>query len=470
MPGVNVTTATRTGRSAPVLAPSGQLFIAGLAPQGDITQPVICNSLSDFETMFGGRVSYSTLHDVVQSYFEEGGTQAYVVRAFHATATYGTYSMLDGSAGVSIIATAKWVGAYSSTIGIIVSYSAPTTTITVQVAGVTVETFTGTTQATLIAALASSQYITTIAGGSVLIPAPGTFALTAGTDNFNTTVAADYITAINLCDKSLGDGSVAIPGVGTTVHAGLIAHATANNRIALLDMPQTSLVTDLTTQAALLNSEYAGLFAPWVNITTTAGTYAIPPVGYVAAVRNRAIEQVGNFRAAAGEISVARFVVGVATSYNRANGDILDAGKVNAIRIINNTVRNYGWRSLSNDTANYSLLTGRDVLNRVVTQCNAELEQFVFRTIDSSGHLLSKINSVLCGVIEPMRQAGGLFALFDGNNKQIDPGYLVETGSNVNTLASLTANQVKAKLSLRVAPTAALVSVTIIKVGLISGL
>ena len=69
-----------------------------------------------------------------------------------------------------------------------------------------------------------------------------------------------------------------------------------------------------------------------------------------------------------------------------------------------------------------------------------------------------------------MRQAGGLFALFDGNGKQIDPGYLVETGSNINTLASLNTNTVKAKLSLRVAPTAALVSVTVIKVGLISGL
>ena len=470
MPGVNVVTATRTGRSAPVLAPSGQLFIAGLASQGDITQPILCNSLSDFETMFGGRVSYSTLHDVVQSFFEEGGTQAWVCRAYHGTPTYGAYSLLDGSAGTSIILTAKWVGAYSSNIQIVVSFASPTTTVTISYNGVTVETWVGTSQATLLAAMQSSAYVTATAGGSTLIPAPVTASLTAGTDGYASAVAADYITAINLCDKSLGDGSVAIPGVGTTVHAGLISHASTNNRIALLDMPNSSLVTDLTTQAATLNSEFAGLFAPWVNITTTTGTYAIPPVGYIAAVRNRAIEQAGNFRAAAGELSVARFIVGVATSYNRTNGDALDAGKVNAIRIINNTVRNYGWRSLSNDTANYSLLTGRDVLNRIVTQCNAELEQFVFRTIDSSGHLLSKINSVLCGVIEPMRQAGGLFALFDGNGKQIDPGYLVETGSNINTLASLNTNTVKAKLSLRVAPTAALVSVTVIKVGLISGL
>lgn len=79
MPGVNVTTVTRTGPTAPNLAPAGQLFMAGLAERGSTTAPVRIRGLADFETYFGGRVAYSQLYENIQTFFEEGGSQAYVV-------------------------------------------------------------------------------------------------------------------------------------------------------------------------------------------------------------------------------------------------------------------------------------------------------------------------------------------------------------------------------------------------------
>ena len=148
----------------------------------------------------------------------------------------------------------------------------------------------------------------------------------------------------------------------------------------------------------------------------------------------------------------------------------MDAAKVSAIRNINSTVRLYGWRSLSNDTLNYSLLIGRDTLNRLVVESESRLEQYVFQTVDGKGQLLSTINGTLVGILEPSRQSGGLFERFAANGDLIDPGYLVETGSTINTLENLANNEVKARVSVRVSPAAALISVTIVKVGLLSGL
>lgn len=465
MPGVSIQTATRTGRTSVAKAPSGTAFFVGQAERGSVTTPVLITGLQDFEDIFGVRIASSHLHDTVQTFFEEGGSRCYVLRTVGSTATSGTLALVDAAAATCLTIAPASPGAWSSELSVVVT----ATTITVLYEGVVKELFTGVTTADFIAAAIGSSWVTLTAGTSTLNPVVGTFAVSAGTDG--TPIATDYVATANLFDKTLGDGSIAIPGIGTAVHAGLIAHAKANNRIALLDMGQTDSIATLTAQATSLNSEYAGLFAPWVQIATDTGTRFIPPVGYIAGVRNRVHEQVGAFAPAAGEIAVARFVVGLAANYSRADGDTLDAAKVNAIRLINGTIRNYGWRSLSSDAANYALLTGRDLLNRLVFSSESVLEQFVFKPIDGAGHLLSQINGSLIGVVEPYRQAGGLFELFNAiTGERIDPGYLVETGNNINSLADLAANIVKARLSVRIAPSAALISVTIVKVGLISGL
>jgi phage tail sheath protein FI len=273
-----------------------------------------------------------------------------------------------------------------------------------------------------------------------------------------------------MCSRTLGDGAVAIPGIGSTVHATLIDHAEANRRIALLSEGETASTATLAATAGGLNSEYAGLFAPWIQIATPTGTRFTSPEGYVAGVRNRAHTEVGPWRAPAGQIAVSRSVIGLKYDYSRATGDGLDANKVSAIRTVNNTVRLYGWRSLSNDTANYSLLVGREVLNRVVTESESRLEEYIFEPIDGRGQLLSSVNGTLVGILEPMRAAGGLYELLNANGDVVDNGYKVDTGSSVNSLTNLANNEVRARVSLRVSPSAALISVTITKVGLLSNL
>lgn len=472
MPGVNVTTATRTGPTAVVTAPSGQFFVAGQAERGSTTEATLLLGFADFEEYFGNRVTYSHLSDTVKTFFEEGGSKCYAVRVVGPSATKATVTLDDASSADTLVVTAENAGAWGADIDVVVT-GTTTKSIAIVYDGETKETFTGTTIAEILESAAGSRWVTITSSGSVSVnplPANGTFSLVGGGDDRSNITATHYVNALEKFTINLGDGSVAIPGIGTTVHAGLIAHASANRRIALLDHSETATTANLITAADAVNSEYAGLFAPWVQISTTSGSRFIPPVGYIAAVRNRAHVEAGPFRAAAGAIAVARFVTGLKYEYTRTEGDSLDAAKVNAIRIINNSVRNYGWRSLSDDTDNYSLLTGRDLLNRLVTESEKRLEQFVFQTVDGRGQLLSAINGTIVGIVEPYRQAGGLFEKFDADGNLVDPGYLVETGTTVNTLDNLANNEVKARLSVRISPSAALISVTIVKVGLLAGL
>ena len=477
MPGVTVETITRTGPSAFPTAPSGQFFAVGLAERGATDGPTLIRNLAEFQVFFGQRVSYSELYDNVATFFEEGGARAYVTRVVGASATTGYVDVDDRHTPDSptLKFAAANAGSWSDDLDIVVTELSSSTRVQVVLGGEVVESFVGSTVEEIVSAFADSRYVVCTSLGSTGVapsnmPAAGTYSLSAGTDDRSNVTAADYEDALALFDKSLGDGAVAIPGIGTTVHAYLIAHARDNNRIALLSMGENATAAALKTQADSLNSEFAGLFAPWVQISTPQGSRFTSPEGYVAAVRNRAHVEAGPWRAPAGQIAVARSVTGLKFDYNRTTGDDLDDSKVNAIRIINNTIRLYGWRSLSDDTANYSLLIGRDVLNRIVTETERRLEDFVFQTIDGRGLLFSAIGGTVVNILEPMRQGGGLYERFDANGNQVDPGYLVDTSTAVNTLDNLANNEVKVKVSVRVSPVAALISVTIVKVGLLSNL
>jgi hypothetical protein len=480
MPGVNVTSTTRTGPVAQNTAPSGQLFVAGQAYRGSTTKPTLVQGLADFEDKFGTRQSYSHLHDNMRVFFEEGGSQAYVVRVVGPSATTGTVTLVDraGSPLSTLKFDAASQGAWSDDLQVVVADGSVASTVTVSVLmnSTVVEIYRNLTDPAAVAlAFEGSPYVLVTNMGSATVapnnnPATGTFNVSAGSDDRANILASHYTAALALFLASYGDGAVAIPGIGATVHAGLISHANTHNRIALLSEAEGASIATLKSTAAGLNSEYAGLFSPWVKISTDTGVRYTSPEGYIAGVRNRAHMEAGPWRAPAGQIAVARSLVGLKADYTRAEGDDLDANKVNAIRNINNSVRNYGWRSLSNDVDNYSLIVGRDVLNRVVVASERELEQFVFQTIDGKNQLLSAINGALVGVVEPMARAGGLFARYDADGNLLDPGFGVDTGPSVNSPANLAANEVKARVSVRVAPSAATISVTIVKVGLLSGL
>lgn len=483
MPGINIRTATRSGPVNPSVPASGRYFVVGQFDRGPVGKATLVRSLAELEATYGGRVSYGFAYDDLRTYFEEGGTEAYVSRVVGDAATKGTLELVDRTAVTpkqTVRVDAISAGAWSAGVKVSVAAGSNADTVKVVVDGPIdgdTETYDNlASPAAIVSALEASRYVRGTDLGSTS-PVPTSLpaitaptALSAGNDQRASITAADMVDGLDAFGSEFGAGAVAIPGYpSSSVGADLMAHAVDFRRIALTAVAQGASDADYLTAADALiggNGEHGGIFGPWVRVPMGGGaTKLISPEGYVAAMRARAHREEGPWRAPAGEIAVARFVTGVERELTRAQGDALDEGQVNAIRRIAGTTRLYGWRSLSTDADNYALLTGRDVLNSFAYAAEARLESYVFKTVDGRGQFLASVASALVGLLEPMRAAGGLYErTVDG--EQQDPGYSVDVGPTVNTAAVLNANTVAAVVAMRVSPVGSLIDLTITKAGL----
>lgn len=479
-PGVNVSTAVRSGPSGVVLNPSGQYFVVGLAERGPTNVPTKINSMADYRRVFGDRVTYGALYDDLQMFFEAGGTQAWVLRVVGAAATVGTVSIDDASSVDTLRVDAASPGSWSSRLSVQIelgSAGANSRKITVRLDGAIVETYNNLTSiGDFVSRFAASPYIRVTDLGSVTA-APGNLPavapaanLAVGNDDRAAVNAARIAAVLPLLKIGYGDGSVAAPGYGASVHAALVAHAKDYRRIAILEGARGGSAGDYATLAAALattpGSENAGLFGPYLQVSDGAGgVRTIPPAGFVAAARAKAHDQFGAWAVGAGEGSVSPYILGVESEWGRTEAEQLSAARVNPIRVVQNKIRLYDWRSLSANEQDYASLAVADLLDRLVTECEARLETFVFRTIDGRGQLFAEVKGVLIGILEPVRAAGGIFER-TVNGEVLDSGYSVNVSQSLNTEASLARNEINAQVAVRPSPNASLINLTIVKVGL----
>lgn len=490
MPGVQIRTGATSGPAAPGRSPASTFFVVGQAERGPTGEPVKIASMSDFVRIFGGATAFSTLYDTVRTFFEEGGSRAYVIRIVGEDATKGQLSTAlqdrGDPAASTLSVTAVSEGAWSSRVSVKVldGPSAGVFRLQVLLDGKVVEDYANLhTPAEAVAmvndsARASSYVRLTNMGSASTSPTNnpavvGPLTLTAGDDDRAALVTADYTNALALFGDGLGDGAVSIPGLGAAVHSALIEHADTYNRVAILSAERTADEPTLLAMAAALDAPRAALFAPWVKVPDGAGgTKVISPEGYIAAVRARAHDMTGPWRPAAGEIAKSRWVLAPDAIFPNPND--LDEGKVNVILTVAATVRNYGWRSLSADPINWRFLSSADLVNRVVVLAKALLEPYVFAPVDDRGHLLTAIAGTLEGIVKPIADLGGLYGYTEddgtGGTVERDPGYKIVVDGALNARASLAGNEVFAQLGLRPAPTAALIFLDVTKASVTAAL
>lgn len=492
MPGVSITTGTAAGPAAPGRAPASTYFVVGQAERGPADRAALVTNLADFLALYGGPTPYSGLYDDVSTFFEEGGARAYVARVVGDAATTGNLSTALQDRAATPVATlavaAASPGAWSSRVAVRVLDGPTAESFRLQVFfdGALVEDYANLrSPANAVArvndGINASDYIRLTNTGSTSVAPQNNPAATAnpvsisaGSDDRASIATADYITALGLFPDGFGDGAVAIPGMGSAVHAALIEHADAYNRLALLSSERGNDKATLLGQAADLDAPRAGLFHPWIKVPDgQGGAKVISPEGYVAGCRARAHDRTGPWAAAAGLVAQARRVVAPDQVFSPADAAELDAGKVNMILTIAASTRLYGWRSVSADQVNWKMLSYADVVNRVVTECKRLLEPYVFAPIDGRGHLLSAMAGTLEGIVKPMADLGGLFPWVDDTVNgavQVDPGYKIITGAELNSRASLGNDEVRAQVSIRPAPTAASVLLTVNKASVTAAL
>jgi len=485
MPGLVISTSVRTGPSSATVRESSQLFVVGQAERGPSDEPVMVESLAEFESIFGGYISGSYLHPTVETYFEEGGTRAYIGRVVGSAATIGEITLQSASAVDVMTLTANGAGDWSDNLAIEVTQPTPGSTFKVNFyynSALVYSTGTVSTATQAVGRINSSavatQYATATVENDALIPATlavESGAFSGGDANTAGINDASYVAALELFNDALGSGAVTCPesSAGEVV-AGLVAHANTYSRIALLFAAENASTT--TVKGAALdvqtedNAEHAAYYYPWVEVPTgTPGvTRFIPPVGYVAGKRALAHNQTGPHLPAAGLLSVARFVVGLKTSVNKTVGDDLDENYVNAIRVIQNTIRIYGARSCSADTDNFRYITQQDVVNSIVTECYRSIEDVVFSAIDGRNTIFANVESRLLSILAVMRNIGALYPAFDANGRQLDQGYTVRCDASLNPASQLATGLVKATVGVRVSSVGDKIEIEIVKSNLTS--
>jgi len=476
MPGVVISTSVRTGPSTATVRESSQLFVVGLAQRGPSDEAVLVESLAEFEDVFGGYRSDSYLHPTVETFFEEGGTRVYAVRAVGASATAGELTLEDGTGDDVITLTANGAGDWSEDVDVQVINTGATFKINIYFDNdivYTTGTVTSSSQAVgrINSSAVASRYVSASVDDADLLPATlAATALSAGDSDDTSLDDEDFRDSLVLFNDALGVGAVVCPeSQSDAMNAYLTAHANSFNRIALLSGPETQTTTQAKTAALTVqtadHAEHTAYYYPWVEIPTSiAGiTRMIPPVGYVAAKRALAHNQNGAHVPAAGLLSSSRFVTGVKYDVNKAFGDDLDEGFVNAIRVIQNTVRIYGARSCSVDSDNFKYITQQDVVNTVVSEAYRSLEDLVFSPIDGRNTIFSNISARLVAILASMRDTGALYPAFDANGRLLDPGFTVKCDGTINPASQLNDGLVKARVGLRVSSIGDQIQIDIVK-------
>jgi hypothetical protein len=464
MPGVVVTTAVRTGPSSVQTTPTATAFVAGVTSRGPSGVANLVSSLDQYEAIYGGYTSNGYVHQTVRTFFEEGGARIYVSRAIGTTSAPSTCALLNEAEtpATVITLTASGAGTWATT-QLTANVVLPTeTSFFVEVLLNSVRVFTSTTHTSVAGVIdeinnspVAALYVTASAGAGAGLPVAVVAKAFSGGSDGDTVAAANIVNALSSFTYDLGSGAIMAPGFydSTTINA-LKTHANTNHRIIISSAPLGSsvaqAVTNTATHVGTANSEHLSVYWPWVRIPNGALTMVIPPEGFVAAKRASVHNSRGAFYPYAGEAGAANFVVGLETGVSKEDTDTADAGNVNAIRIVQGSIRVYGARSASTDIDNFRFITGQEVLNYIVYLAERDLENLLFQPIDGRKTIFARVASTLTAVLDPIAKSGGLFAIFDANGKEIDPGYSVVVNDALNPVTQLAEGKIVAKVGARV--------------------
>lgn len=448
---------------------TGTAFIAGLSDTGASTFTRAIHSLQEFVTVYGQRQTYSVLYDSVEAFFREGGNLAYIGRVVGPGATSGFKNLLDAGAAVSLIATAVGPGAWSANYKVAVVAGVGAGTFKIQVTDtnnvVLEDSGDLLTQSAAVQWSQQSNYIRITLGASANNPAvAAAAALSAGNDDRGNITDAQWLAALNLFSADLGPGQVLAPGrITTTGHTQLRDHAEANNRVALLDAPDTPTVATLTADAATFKSRFSAYFAPWLQIppVTVGGNRTIPPSPVVAGIIARNDNSLGPNRPSAGGAGVSRLAVDISQpSWSDTNRQTLNASGVNVIRRMFGGIRIYGWRSLADPVSDINWLgfgNGR-LHTAIAAQLGVVGENFMFDEIDGqNGETIGGFHDAIAGIMMDFYNSNQLF----GDTP--DAAFAVDTSPAVNTLTLIQNNELHAVVTYKAATMAEYVQIEVVK-------
>jgi hypothetical protein len=445
-------------------------FITGLSEKGPV-EPKPIQSMNEFISMFGVRVSYGILWDACDVFFREGGRKVYVSRVVGPAAVSASRNLLDNVAAIALVVTAIGPGDWANDVSVevIAGGAGGTFVLIIREAGVEVERSGDLVDtAAAVAWGAGSAYVRITQGASVLDPiVAAAQLLTGGNDDRASITETHWKIALDKFLKNLGPGQVSQPGRTTTqAHTDLLAHANLNNRVAYLDLADTGVKGTLITAAAAqrgLNARFAGAFAPWHKVPGVAAgtTRTVPKSAIMAGITARNGVSGSSGLAAAGELGESVYSLALSQpEWSDADREELNRAGVNVTRNIYGGLRNYGFRTLVDGVAdpNWILLGSSRLVMEIFSKGDNILERFVFDPIDGQGLLFAQLQGELTAMLQSYFEDNSLYGL------TADESFNVDVGPTVNTPATIANNELHAVLAIRPSPMAEWVVLELVKV------
>jgi len=274
MPGIQISTAVRTGPANTTIRETSQAFFVGQALRGPVDEALLVTSLEDFELKYGGYTSGSFLHSTVESFFEEGGTRCYISRVPNTTSTATATSLLKNAAAspvTSITLTAQGPGASANALRVAVTAGNVTNSRVVSIYdGTTLLMSTGscTTNAQICGKINThpvvSQLITAtdaeLASSSLIVSTTGTVGSVTGSGPYTATITAMSSTA----NLTVGQVITATPGSPGSFGLGAMTVASIVS------------ATSITVSSTLTFT--AGSVTNIVGVAGTSAFYVLPDI------------------------------------------------------------------------------------------------------------------------------------------------------------------------------------------------
>lgn len=459
---------TRSVRGA-----TGQGFITCFAERGPIGSATESNSLDEWVSQHGDRVSYGYGYDAAECFFREGGRTLYTSRVGGSAKAKATGNIFDQSGSsapgdVALVATAVDEGDWYNAVNVLTldtddDGDIPSgyfrLTITHDTEGTLYESTDLLDRAAAIAHFAGGDlYVTLAEGASAEDPRGGqTISLASGTDDHGSAVEADWTAALTAFTPDLGPGQVGAPGRTTdAAYQALVAHARANRRVAYMDGTDTATVATLAADAVAARSvsndaRFGAMFAPWLVVpgVVVGTTRTVPPSASMMGISARVDGDVGHSnQAPAADYGVLNFVSDLSQDpwSEDDRGELEDAG-VNVIRNYRGAIRNYSNRTVADKTNDslWSQLSGSREVMSVAYRAGEVLESFAQKQVDGRGHLLGRLNGEVAAVCMVDFDLGALYG------ETAAEAFVVDT-EGPNNLEDLQAGIVRAALALRVSP------------------
>lgn len=459
--------------AAPGAAPStANGFMVGITEKGPSDEALPIVSLADFAAKYGGRVTgYPTLYDSIDAAFREGASMIYVGRSIGNGALRAKAELVDSGGKKVVKLKAESEGAWGNSLKVKVTLAEAKVKIEVLLSGTVVETVSDLASIEAIVNWANlvSVYLDAETGeAGEATPKTQEVELKEGKDENAKVEQAQVEAALNLFNRDLGPGQVAAPGFQTeALHKAILKHADATNRRALLDLSEDTKAA-LTARGVLLRAQtgarYGALLAPHAIIpgltksTTRTVPYSAIQMGIIARCE---AEGYSPGDAAAGKRGVCRYATGLTAAYTDAEREELNGSGVTVAILKRGVPETYGNRTLTNPSTDgdWASFAASRVVMGVAAKADLVMEDYDFRQIDGHGYVFHDLAADLSGrACMPYYMMNALYG------QTPEEAFNVNTGPDVNTPATIAAEELKAQIAIRTSRTGEVLTVEIVKV------